>query len=437
MSALTARAAALELRRGSGWFMLVVLGLSGTALTLVTALQADSRLSWSPSGPGIAAWLNGSTLLLGPVAAAVSSWVGGREIRLGVDEMLAVVVRPRWHRDAVSIAVLIAAVATALLIIAAVAAAAVAPTLSYGGGRWMLSAFLVLLGMSACLTIGLAIGRLMPYRWTAPLVGLAVYLLPALSYFGPGNAELSPINRLPGTDGWRLRLEVAVWAICWLLGIAVAAFVASTARHRRWSLVPAAAAVLAAAQLLAQPVQWSFGDAYTGWTEKDSAALERVCTTEAPTVCVRRVHAGLLPAVTPAAREVLALLPAGTVAVEEDPQPPPAKPLVAPGEVSMPFLADRAEPFTAELLDRRELHRQMLDGLVYPLCPQTLDGSLKATLVAYSLVTREDHPEADDQTKEVVARLRADGEASKTWMGRYLEAGRTCDSPAFADLMQR
>lgn len=103
----------------------------------------------------------------------------------------------------------------------------------------------------------------------------------------------------------------------------------------------------------------------------------------------------------------------------------------------MPFLTGRAKPFSAEILDTRELRRQILEELMYPTCSQSLDSSPKAAGVAYALLTRENPPDVDRNTLQLVARLRSDEGAGEAWMGRYLEAGRTCSSTAFSKLLQR
>jgi hypothetical protein len=431
-----ARTMLLEMRRGAGFTLLVGLAGLGSLMTVMAAVSADRELPWSTSGPGIVAWLNTTGLLLGPLAAAVGAWVGGRERRLGVEEVLAAVSRSRWQRDLTGFATLSVTVTGGLLLVGAAVTATVRPAISYSGGRWPLSALLVALGCVTCLALGFSIGRLMPHRWTAPVVTIVVYLLSGIpTYLDGGVAHLSPVSNLPAGDGQRVRFTIAALAAVWLIGLTTAVLLAGIGRRRAWALLPAALAVLAAVPLVSLPVRWN-GNSYTAtWTERDPHAMSRVCSLDS-TVCLNAVHASLLPAVTELVRPILAELPAGTVAAERGLEHPAERPAVNPGELPIPFLEGRTALFTTDLRERDSLRADIVGGLLRVWCPGDSASVAQAYGIATALLPGGEQRD-ETATGSITARLREDPVARRAWLAAYLDAGRTCEPAAFDELVGR
>ncbi|PZG01503.1 hypothetical protein [Micromonospora deserti] len=434
---MIARVVNLELRRGAGLILFVGLAAVGLLMTAMAGLPSDRTGAWSSSGPGIVSWLNTTGLVLGPLAAAGGAWVGGRDRRLGVGELLAAVPKPRWQRDMASFGALLAAVIGGLLVVAAVVTATVLPAITYVGGRWQVSAILVSLGWIACLAIGFALGRLVPHRWTAPVVALIVYLLNGIpTYLDNGVAQLALVSNLPSGDGQRLRLSVAAVAIVWLVGLTSSAFLAGSARRHHWALVPAVLAVVAATQLAPLPVQWN-GNSYSAtWTEPDPDAMSRVCSTDEPKVCLNAVHASLLPDVTELVRPILAELPPGSVAAEQGTEHPAERPATAPGEFAIPFLEGRTKLFTADVRDPEGLRAELADSFLRVWCSDQTPAVARAYGIATALVLgRQAAGEGAESHDRVTARLERDPSARRAWLADYLDAGRTCDLSAFAELV--
>ena len=131
----------------------------------------------------------------------------------------------------------------------------------------------------------------------------------------------------------------------WMAALAVTAVVLLAARGwrtRLTALLPLVLGVVAGAAVMPR------GDDYT-YPSTDPVAQQLVCTSDAPKVCVSRAHEGLLPEVTPLAREALAFLakvPGAPATAEEDianyfdgdTSRPPAKP---PTVVQIPVGVDR------------------------------------------------------------------------------------------------
>ncbi|RSM73255.1 hypothetical protein DMB66_04355 [Actinoplanes sp. ATCC 53533] len=434
---MTARAVLLELRRGTGVVLLAALAAVGSLMSVMAAVSADRQTAWSGSGPGVVSWLNTAGLLLGPIAAAAGAWVGGRERRLGVQELLAAVPKARWRRDLAGFGALGAAVAGGLALVAVLVAATVLPAFSYGGGRWPLSALLVLLGCVACLAIGFGIGRLVPHRWTAPVVALGVYLLSGVpTYLDSGVAQLAPVSNLPAGDGQRLRLAVAALAVGWLVGLSATAFLIGSARRRGWAGLPALMAILVAVPLALLPVGWNGNSYSAAWTEPDPDAMARVCSTGTPTVCLNAVHAALLPAVTELARPILAELPPDSVAAEQGVEHPAERPTTAAGELAIPFLEGRAAWFSAELRDPERLRTELAQSFLRPWCTDQTGVVDRAYDLAITLVPAgrgAGEPGGD----QLSARLRADPAARRAWLASYLDAGRRCDLATYNALVGR
>jgi hypothetical protein len=419
---MTARAIRLELRRGPGLLLVAVIAAVGPVLILLSLAAGGPRLEWSMSGPGMVPWLNSTALLLGPLVTAAGVWASSREHRLGVEELVAVVSRPRWQRDTAGFAALTVAAWAGLLVLVAVTVAVAAGGLSYPGGRWPLSLLLVALGYAAWLALGLAVGRLLPFRWTAPLAGLICYLVEGIPAFVRTTAaQLTPLGNLPGAEGWRLRPGIALLGAGWLLALTAAALIAGAARRRSWALLPSAVAVVIAIPLVGQPMRLIGDDYVAGWAAVDPVANEQVCTGEAPKVCVRRVHAALLPEVASVTRTAVPLV-TDFVLIEEAPvETPGVRPTVVPGELDViPSLAGRAQPFSGALREPGTLAqtvRERLAGAVW--CPQPTPAMDRAYVVADALVRGRSVPRVKD---------------GAAWLRDYLRAGQSCDMAAIERL---
>ena len=261
-------------------------------------------------------------IVLWPVALAAGAWQGRREHRAGVGELFSTTPLPRRSRALPTAVVLGSALVVAYLLTALVPASSVALPQDYV--PLAVPAVLVVgaLSLVAAAWLGLGIGRFLPHLVTAPVltvVGFGVLL--SGQALGDGQrwiaAALSPVTKpasLP--DYFTVPASVILAQSVWLAALAGAGLVLVSAGGRRTVASAGLLAVLGAGVALATVPHTTDPDLVP-----DPDAVRLVCADGGPRVCVTRVHAALLPATTPLAREGLALLSrlpgAPTAAVED------------------------------------------------------------------------------------------------------------------------
>ncbi|MEU5398376.1 hypothetical protein ABZ348_03645 [Streptomyces sp. NPDC005963] len=277
----------VELRRGVGpWSGLAM----AIALGIALVDQADELPGWQNSWRDVTDLLRPLALLVGgPISIAAGCWQGGRERRHGTGELLAGGARSPLRQA------LTAAVPSALwpavgyLTAAAGALLAAWPYV----GAWGRPSFSLIVSDACALAslgiVGFVVGRLAPWRLTAPALGGLVYLgFGTLSYTG-ARSWLNPAEQ------YFPRWDAPVWwyapaSIMWTGGLACAIFLVFAARRRAVALVPLTAAALAAALLTGEEGPW----------RPDPRAGRLVCDGGAPQVCVSARDRSLLPQVTAA-----------------------------------------------------------------------------------------------------------------------------------------
>lgn len=280
------QAVGIELRRGVGIWAFVPMLIALVFITLAHPRQ------WAGDWLGWAYYQRTSLIVFGPLVVAAAAWQGGRERRRGLVELLASTARGPLQRTSAALA---SPVAWALLAFGAVTAAMAAVTASntsYGRPPVLLT-----LGAATAVllfaVVGYAVGRISPWRITAPVLALATYVALGLAQYGP-SSYLSPgvqlFSGLEPKPWWPLASAgsflLAAVGVLLLLG------------HRsRWFAVP----VLGLAWLVAMPIANAGQNAFT----PDLAGEALVCQGGSPQVCLTRRHADQLPAV---AREVQTVL---------------------------------------------------------------------------------------------------------------------------------
>ncbi|MER6094852.1 hypothetical protein ABT154_03140 [Streptomyces sp. NPDC001728] len=234
-------------------------------------------------------------LLAGPLALAAGCWQGGRERRRGTAELWESVPRPPLRRLLVAVAPAALWPAAAVLLADAVCLLATWPYVS--GGRpyvELLAADVV--AVAALGALGHVVGRVVPWRLTAPLLGIVGYVGLAVGAYAVGPARwLSP-----GAEH-QFFWDRPVWwfgpvSAAWTAGLALTALLAyglRRGRGRALALVPLAVAVAAAALVLRLPPD-------EGPWRHDPALARRVCDDGTPQVCLTAVDAELLPEVSAA-----------------------------------------------------------------------------------------------------------------------------------------
>jgi hypothetical protein len=292
-----------ELKRGP-WL------LAGAVAAVVTwqistSLQPAGIFLWAEASRGVAYAL----VLLGPAAAGLGAWAGGRDDVIGLGEVASFGARPGLARHLL----LMLAVATPLVIGYMIGAIPVLATVAASPRAWGTpDVALPLLGavaMVAYIALGYGIGRL-GRRWlTAPLVALGVYFGQYIMILLPTPAELfAPFPTSMILPSLLRRPGAAEAGIVWwlaLLGLALAALwlltsLRQSVRHpSAGGLVATLVITGVASVVLARHDQWIVPAEATGSAASacDSAAV--------PTVCVHPAYADLLPATTAIVRRVL------------------------------------------------------------------------------------------------------------------------------------
>lgn len=418
---------AVEVRRTRALLLVTVVAGLGGAYLLRRAPFLGVEV-WPATWSAGVTWLDRTSVMLGSLAAAVAAWVGGRERRHRVGELLAATPRPVWHRTTLACGVLAAAVTLGFAAQAALALAGPATSAAYGGGAWPLAVGVVVLGVVTCVVLGFLAGRLVAGRLVAPAVALVLLL---------GSLELRPwpVGTLQVADGWRLRPDALLGLCVVLVATCVAALVLSGAAGRRRrvvALVPAAVAALAMAGVLV-PGRYDV---------PDPAARAPVCTTAGtPRVCVQRVHAAALPEVAAVVRErtasVAALATWQTAREESVEDAGDARTSHVPEVLDLPDLTSQQIAFHDGLRAPEELRGTVFGSVVRDRCslpegvPAWLDTG--SSVAAALLGVPAQGPPAGPGTTAVLARLEGTGGA-QDWMGRWVAAAQVCDEAVLRDL---
>ncbi|WP_380156318.1 hypothetical protein [Kineococcus sp. R86509] len=428
------RVLSTELRRSGFGFLCVVLLLVGVAVFLGRVPRFSGYNSWSAGWASQAREVNAYCLVLGPVAATVAAWIGAREHRWGMRDLLASAPRSRAHRSLVTLFALILGAVLGFAGTCVLFAVAVAPTATYVSADTGAVVGLSLLGLILCLTVGWAVGRFIPRRLTAPLVGFVLYLGCALlSYSSGAERYFAPVGNLPYSSYQQFLPGVVPAFAGWLVSISAVVLVVVLARRRLWALLPAATAAVSVFALLDLQQDAS---GYPAWTRRDPVAAQQVCSPGEPVVCVTREHEAFLTETTPLARDMVAEMSAvvDLRGARED-----VFGDVAAGYLPIQSLDTAGSVFRGGLADPADVRFQTLMMFVSMRCPigpsdateTEIGTSFDLSYVAAGLLMPSEREHVDDvvtspRAEALRQRLR-DPEAARAWLARYLQAVHACD----------
>lgn len=442
------RVTALEWRRTSGLLVAVALALTGVLLFVSKQQPFNPWSTWSSTVADALDTVSRVGIVLGPVVATATAWVAGREHRRRMGDLLASTARPSWQRRLATSGAVAAALVLGWLVQTAVVVAGVFPSVSYWGGRWWATLLLMSLGVLVCAALGAAVGRRVPGRLVPPALGITLYVLAAVpGYLSDGWVQLVPVGNLGVFGGEQLEAPAIPLAVAWLGGLVALAGVVAVGRRRHWRVAAGAAAVavVCAASLqvvphLGRTDQPGVEPAQRSWVEEDSSATAPVCTEDAPVVCVQRVHAALLPEVTPIARGQLRVvgryLPVDR-AEELDWGVSAGRgvfPLTNLSGLGRPYRAG-ASPEALEQWAAGNL--SSLTGFFCPFMERSTPAwSVTVSDTAQRLVGQEAFAQ-DERGAALAARLEADPEQARAWMASFLTASRSCDEAELERLASR
>jgi hypothetical protein len=246
--------------------------------------------------------------LLWPFALAAGAWQGRRDRGARIADLVTTTPRPGMSRVAPLAFVLAGALAGGWVAGAADGVGRAVLAASYRPPGWYWPLLVGGLGVGAAGLLGLGLGRLMPSRFTAPLLGVAATVL-SVGVVIVLRGSTSPVLLVvPGylgetsdewaTVAWRADAGQALW----FAGLAVAGwllYAADSRRARRLAIVPALVGLAAAVVVLPTADRA---------TPRDMHAAELVCADGTPRVCVTRLYAPILPKLVGPAREALDVL---------------------------------------------------------------------------------------------------------------------------------
>ncbi|MFE9188732.1 hypothetical protein ACFYL6_03880 [Micromonospora sp. NPDC007208] len=312
---MTGRILRIELRRSAALGIGLLLLVTGAALLLSSTEFFAGR--WMQ----LAVLARSILMVLLPLALAGGAWMGRRDARHRVGELFASTVRPRWQRVVPTASALAVTVVTAYVLVFVIAAGWVVPTSGYFPSASIVVTAVAVPALIAAGWLGMAAGRAVPRVITAPvlavvgfvLVGLAPELAMApdtgaeIAQFRPEPTAMLLLPTINGLDDFQtITTRVSLLQALWLVSLAVTGLLLLGAVRRRaivFAVLPAVLGVAVALPLL--PVGGARGAAVV-----DPVAIELVCDNDGPQVCVRRVHAALLPDVVGPARQALAMIAA-------------------------------------------------------------------------------------------------------------------------------
>jgi hypothetical protein len=264
-----------------------------------------------------------------PVVGA-AAWMGWRDRRRGMTDLVTAVARPRWARQ---LATWAAVTGWALAAYAACVGAlyvAIGQHAAGGGPLWWPAA-VGAAGIPAISAIGFAAGAFLPSRFTTPLVTVAAFfglgISEPLAHGGHSYGQISPliagavdVGPDPGVATFYHYLpDLSIAQVMFLAGLAVATLgilglpAGSGGRWLRRSAAAVTAAGLVAAGTAVALVGTARLDAHGMMTipALHDAASDRpiryvpVCSATAIPVCLNPVYAAYLPVVTAALQPVV------------------------------------------------------------------------------------------------------------------------------------
>ncbi|MFV2017044.1 hypothetical protein [Micromonospora sp. LOL_023] len=313
---MTGRIVWTEVRRSA------VPGLAVLFLVVCVGLTLTSIEFFAGRWTQLMMYGRGSLVLLFPLALAGGAWLGRRDRRHRVGELFATTVRPRWQRIFPLAVGYAGAMVTVYLLVLLIGAVWVIPTAGYFPSAVLGITAVGALAVVAAGWLGMAAGRAVPRIVTAPVLAVVAFAVVALlpdfvSMAGydenfvktqpdPSALLLNPASADSLDDFQTIAGSVSLVQAVWLGALAGSALLLISAVRRSVLALAVLPAVLGAA--VAVPLLPAGG--YPGAAVVDPVAVELVCDDNGPQVCVRRVHAALLPDLVEPVREALAVMAA-------------------------------------------------------------------------------------------------------------------------------
>ncbi|BCJ43413.1 hypothetical protein GCM10010168_42770 [Actinoplanes ianthinogenes] len=308
----------IEIRRSAAIGSALILLAVGVAL-----LYLFDEEDWSAGWMQLAMTQRLYLALLWPLALAAGAWQGRREHQSNVIELFASTPRPRAHRTVPTLLAMAVTLAGGYLLMGVAGGVSLLGAAAYLPLSVLAVTAVGVLSLVAAAWLGLAVGRLLPWLITAPVLavaglGLLLTIPGATRPRGWLALVFSPIYEMNMPDAYAtVSGPISAAQAIWLAALAVTGmllFATAGWRSRVAALLPVVLGATLAIAVMPHRNRMIVDSV-------DPVAKALVCAKDEPRVCVSRVHEGLLPDVVPQARAaltVLAKLPGAPTRVSED-----------------------------------------------------------------------------------------------------------------------
>lgn len=279
----TWRVVRTELRRGPALVMVLAVGGIGAA-----ALFTHPEV-WAGRWHELAWHWRSFVPTMGPVAAAIGAWHGGRDTRRRTTDLKASTPRRPELRDGLGWIVVSVAAGIGSLLPWAVGAVLVAPVATYGG-TWWWTVLGGVVGVMAFALIGAAFGGRTWSVLDPPLVGVLAFAVFIPAGFGLPWLWLLPAVGTGQRDaGSFVAAGTTLAQVAWFGAVAALVVVLATSKRQRALVVTSLVALAGAIGVVALPDPMRV----------DDGASALVCAGSAPELCVAREKSFLLDSVGP------------------------------------------------------------------------------------------------------------------------------------------
>ncbi|MEV6229427.1 hypothetical protein AB0L88_16315 [Saccharopolyspora shandongensis] len=269
------------------------------AMTMLISLVAALFLQplWAGSWNDLALVVRTDLLFTWPLVATAGAWAAGREIRRGTEELLATVPRPSWQPFLVSWAALTLSAVLGIATAWGIAAIFVLPIATGDSGGWIAALLVCAPAHGSGAAFGMALGRLVRWRLVvllAPVLAVLAYTTASWASWTVGYDSLLAAQV---SSGSMYTVPSSALQAMWFAAIAATFLVLAVSRRRWLVLVPVA--LVATLTLLIASVPPN------RHVVADPVAMQEVCTTRGPTICVARYQEHVLDQLAELAQPML------------------------------------------------------------------------------------------------------------------------------------
>ncbi len=236
---MSLRLIGIDARRNAAlWLCPVMVALSALMQYSPRWSWLEARLLlWTEAGK----MMHDAIYIMAPMIAGAAAWMGARERRRKLDDLLATTPRPVWARQTATWAATTLWAVLAYVVVGLVVGLLTLAHAVWGGPVWW-PMLVGLLALPACAAIGHALGAALPGRFIAPVAAIAVFVLlfvgqaavaPTAARPAQALSYLSPVAFLNWSVWYGARPDVGLPQALFLFGVTGLALSVPALRARR------------------------------------------------------------------------------------------------------------------------------------------------------------------------------------------------------------